>query len=383
MAYKMFHRSITAGIALAGAGAIAFSAVPVLPANDVVIARHAVAADFYTAPAHRVVTTEIQNVALLRHLEILGAGAVAAVKESFGTFSDDIPALWNQLGISVEGGQWEDPDLLRLNWSLLANIVLAPIAPLVVGPFTDAVVEVLAQTFSSHGDEIREKLPQAIEYAFARVVGPIVSAVGALGVAHRAAYDAGLAGNPPGQWVAILGVPFRMIEGFLFGGYGDISALITGEVGGERIAAPGLLTPWGQYPEDRSVTDTFPDSAAAATRLVPIAVEATDAPKEIIAADTAETVTSPVAAEVVDEPSGAAVVETETPGAMAPDPEKNEAEKRGAVKRGAGKVGAVKHGADRPDADDADSGETAEKAKDKKNRKGKKDKTGNDEAASS
>ena len=58
----------------------------------------------------------------------------------------------------------------------------------------------------------------------------------------------------------------RHRQGFPLGGYGDISALITGEVGGPRIAAPGLLTPWGQYPEDKTVTDTFDDVPMTAGR---------------------------------------------------------------------------------------------------------------------
>lgn len=259
MAYKAFHQSVAAGVALAGAGAIVLSSISVLP-RDQAVANPAVAgADFYAAPAHRVVTAEVQNAALFTALQLLATGAVGAIKESLGTFTDDIPALYAQIGIGVPGAQWEDPDLLRLSHSQFGEMLFAPLAPLVVGPFTDAVAEALAQAFPSHGDKIREELPKAVEYAFARLVGPIISAIGATGAVHQEIYRAGLDGNPPGQWLALLKAPGKIVEAFLFGGYGDISALITGEVGGERIAAPGLLTPWGKYPEDKTVTDTFPD----------------------------------------------------------------------------------------------------------------------------
>lgn len=265
MAHRVFHRSLTAGVALVGAGAIAFSTMPVLPSQEIAAAPRMVTAQVQQFTP-RVVTAEVDNVAFVRYLEILGAGAGAALKESFSTWNTEIPALFDQVGIGVEGAQWEDPDLLRWNHSLLGAALFAPIAPLFVGPFTDSVAEALAQTFPSRGDEIREKLPQAVDYAFARLVGPIISAIGATGATHQRYYAAGMEGDRIGQWAALLSAPVDIVKGFLFGGYGDISALITGEVGGPRIAAPGLLTPWGQYPEDKTVTDTFEDVPMTAGR---------------------------------------------------------------------------------------------------------------------
>ncbi|MGE0216753.1 hypothetical protein [Mycolicibacterium sp.] len=272
MAHRVFHRPLTAGVALVGAGALALSAVSVVPDATT----EALAAQVRTA-APRAVSTEVEHAALVRYLEILATGAAATVAESLATFTTDIPALFQQIA-----AQWADPDLTPWNHSLAGAALFAPVAPFAVGPFSDAVVEVLAQSFSSHGDEIRENLPRAIEYAFARLVGPIISAIGATGAVHQAYYAAGMAGNPPGQWLALLSTPYHVIDGFLFGGYGDISALITGEVGGERIAAPGLLTPWGKYPVDRSVTDKFEDLPSVTSTLLPTADEPELAPVSLL-----------------------------------------------------------------------------------------------------
>jgi len=67
--------------------------------------------------------------------------------------------------------------------------------------------------------------------------------------------------------LALLQAAIKIIDGLLFGGYGDVGVFLTGEVGGERVPAPGLLTPWGQYPEDRSVTEeeSVDDSPTLAT----------------------------------------------------------------------------------------------------------------------
>ncbi|MDG4663241.1 hypothetical protein [Mycobacterium sp. 236(2023)] len=256
MAHSVFHRSLTAGVALAGAGAIAFSTLPVLPTHEAAAARAATAVQPVIAP--RVVTTEVQYVALVNALQTLAAGLGDTVGQVFASFSTTIPALNNYIGIGVPGAMWEDADYLRLSHSLFGNMLFAPIAPVFVGAFTDAVIEVVAHASGDREDEVREKLTGSVDYAFARLVGPIISAIGATGAVHQEIYRAGTAGNPQGQWAALLRAPGVILDAFFNGGYGDISTLLTGEVGGERVAAPGLFTPWGEYPEDRSVTDTFP-----------------------------------------------------------------------------------------------------------------------------
>ena len=130
MAPKVFRRSLTAGIAFAGAGAIAFSTLPVLPADHATVPRAAVTyADPVATP--RMVTTEIEYVALVSSLEILVSGATAAFEESFGAFSNQMPALFRQVQ-----AQWADPALTPWNHSLIAAALFTPVAPLVVGPFT-------------------------------------------------------------------------------------------------------------------------------------------------------------------------------------------------------------------------------------------------------
>lgn len=256
MAHSVFHRSLTAGVALAGAGAIAFSTLPVLPTHEAAVARAATVVQPVVPP--RVVTTEIEYVALVNALQTLAAGLGDTVGQVFASFTTTIPALNDYIGIGVPGAPWEDADYLRLNHSLFGNMLFAPIAPVFVGAFTDAVIEVVAHASGDREDEVREKLTESVDYAFARLVGPIISAIGATGAVHQEIYRAGTAGNPQGQWAALLRAPGVILDAFFNGGYGDISTLLTGEVGGERVAAPGLFTPWGEYPEDRSVTDTFP-----------------------------------------------------------------------------------------------------------------------------
>lgn len=256
MAHSVFHRSLTAGVALAGAGAIAFSTLPVLPTHEAAVARAATVVQPVVPP--RVVTTEVEYVALVNALQTLAAGLGDTVGQVFASFTTTIPALNDYIGIGVPGAPWEDADYLRLNHSLFGNMLFAPIAPVFVGAFTDAVIEVVAHASGDREDEVREKLTESADYAFARLVGPIISAIGATGAVHQEIYRAGMAGNPQGQWAALLRAPGVILDGFFNGGYGDISTLLTGEVGGERVAAPGLFTPWGEYPEDRSVTDTFP-----------------------------------------------------------------------------------------------------------------------------
>ncbi|TFV60977.1 hypothetical protein E4P42_01965 [Mycobacterium sp. PS03-16] len=263
------------------------SSLPVITAADEIVA---------APPAIR--TTEVEMASFTRYAEILVAGAVAAIAESGHALQHDTPALFNQLA-----AQWADADLLPWNHSLVASSLLAPVAPLVVGPFTDAVAEVLADALP-HGNEIREQLPATVDYAFARLVGPLLGALGGSGTAHQHIYRAGMAGDTAGQIRAILESPIHVIDGFLFGGYGDLGPLLTGELDGERIPAPGLLTPWGQWPADRNVTDEFPDVVAPTSTSelvdVTLAVEGTEDGTEgaaepvvapaVIAAETEEAV---------------------------------------------------------------------------------------------
>lgn len=278
MAYKRFHRSITAGAALAGAGVIAFSSIPVITAVE----------DVAVTPS--ISTSQVEPASLTRYAEILVAGAVAAIVESGHALQYDTPALFSQLA-----AQWADADLLPWNHSLVASGLLAPVAPLVVGPLTDAVAEVLAEALP-HGNEIREQLPAAVDYAFARLVGPLLGALGGSGTAHQHIYRAGTSGDTAGQIRAILESPIHVIDGFLFGGYGDLRPLLTGELGGERIPAPGLLTPWGQWPADRNVTDEFDDVVAPTGTSTPVDVTlAVEGPEDV--ADVADVAVPAVTAE--------------------------------------------------------------------------------------
>ncbi|CAN5372826.1 hypothetical protein BH11ACT6_BH11ACT6_37550 [soil metagenome] len=252
MAYNSFRRSLTAGVALVGAGAIAFAAVPAPLADEVVVAAPAA---FVATP--RVVTTEVDPVVLATALQALATGAVASIEQSITAYGDDLPAMWDRVAAN-----WADTEYLTLNYSLVLSSFLTPVAPLVVGPFTDAVAQVVGQAFPGAGDEVQQNIIAAVDYAFARVVGPFISAFSALGVAHLASYEAGMSGDPNARILAFLKAPFDVIDGFLFGGYGDLGPLLTGDLDGERVVPPGLLTGWGQQPVDRNF---LPESDADAT----------------------------------------------------------------------------------------------------------------------
>ncbi|PRC44523.1 hypothetical protein C6A85_99825, partial [Mycobacterium sp. ITM-2017-0098] len=146
MAHKVFHRSLTAGIAFAGAGAIAFSTLPVLP-SDVAVASPRATAVVQPVSVSPAVMTEVQLASLVQSLQILVDGAVGTLSQTLAAFTTQIPALFDYVGIGVEGGPWADPDLLPWNHSLLlGDTLFAPIAPLFVGAFTDAVIEVVAKS---------------------------------------------------------------------------------------------------------------------------------------------------------------------------------------------------------------------------------------------
>lgn len=259
MAYRAFHRPLLAGVALAGAGAIAFASVPAVPVDRPVAA----------APA---VGEQTPMVALTGFAEVL-AGVVTAVQQSGDALVNASPALYWQVH-----EQWPEPELLPWNYALFTDIFLAPLAPLVVGPVNDAVAQAVAEALPGQADVIL-RIPDLIEYAVVRAVGPLLSAIGAAGAAHEQIYHATTTWEVAPFVEAIVAAPGYVIDGFLNGGYGDLRPLLTGEVGGEPVAAPGLLTPWGVEPVRRYADDSASllDSAAPADRIQQ-KVDASDSP---------------------------------------------------------------------------------------------------------
>jgi hypothetical protein len=161
--------------------------------------------------------------------------------------------------------QWPDADLLHWNYALVTDIFLAPITPLVIGPLNHAIAEAVARNFPVLGDQIRQ-VPEFIEYAFVRLVGPLLSAIGGAGVAHSEIFYSMTTLRIEPFIKAIVRAPLHVIDGLLFGGYGDLGPILPGHEG-EYIPAPGLLTPWGQPPRIRDIktpndivtTTTVPD----------------------------------------------------------------------------------------------------------------------------
>jgi len=296
MANKVFRQTLTTGVVLAGAGAIALTPVTVTPQIRAV------------ADTPRVVSTDVMPAGLFRDLQLIGNGARAAVEQSIDGLVRKVPDIW----WTVEE-QWPDADLTHWNYAMVANMVFAPITPLLIGPLNDAVAEAVARNFPVLGDQIRQ-VPELIEYAFIRLVGPLLSAIGGAGQAHSEIFYSMTTWRIEPFIEAIVKAPFHVIDGLLFGGYGDLGPILPGREG-QYIPAPGLLTPWGQPPRVRDiktpndiVTTTVPDANASLVSL------STGGDESAVGTDTAvtETTTDTVDENPVDtgiEPA----VETVTP----------------------------------------------------------------------
>lgn len=296
MANKVFRQTLTTGVVLAGAGAIALTPVTVTPQIRAV------------ADTPRVVSTEVMPAGLFQDLQLIGNGARAAVEQSIDGLVRKVPDIW----WTVEE-QWPDADLTHWNYAMVANMVFAPITPLLIGPLNDAVAEAVARNFPVLGDQIRQ-VPELIEYAFIRLVGPLLSAIGGAGQAHSEIFYSMTTWRIEPFIEAIVKAPFHVIDGLLFGGYGDLGPILPGREG-QYIPAPGLFTPWGQPPRVRDiktpndiVTTTVPDANASLVSL------STGGDESAVGTDTAVTETT---TDTVDEnPVDTAIepaVETVTP----------------------------------------------------------------------
>ena len=296
MANKVFRQTLTTGVVLAGAGAIALTPVTVTPQIRAV------------ADTPRVVSTEVMPAGLFQDLQLIGNGARAAVEQSIDGLVRKVPDIW----WTVEE-QWPDADLTHWNYAMVANLVFAPITPLLIGPLNDAVAEAVARNFPVLGDQIRQ-VPELIEYAFIRLVGPLLSAIGGAGQAHSEIFYSMTTWRIEPFIEAIVKAPFHVIDGLLFGGYGDLGPILPGREG-QYIPAPGLFTPWGQPPRVRDiktpndiVTTTVPDANASLVSL------STGGDESAVGTDTAVTETT---TDTVDEnPVDTAIestVETVTP----------------------------------------------------------------------
>ncbi|WP_422748696.1 hypothetical protein ACN27E_10100 [Mycobacterium sp. WMMD1722] len=200
------------------------------------------------AVAPEVAVEQTRAVALTGFAEVL-TSVVSAVQQSGDALVNTSPALYWQVH-----EQWPDPELLPWNYALFTDIFLAPLAPLVIGPVNDAIAEAVAEALPGQADVIL-RIPDLVEYAVVRAVGPVLSAIGAAGAAHEQIYYSTTTWEIAPFIEAVLAAPGHVVDGFLNGGYGDLRPLLTGEVGGDPIPAPGLLTPWGADPVQRYADD--------------------------------------------------------------------------------------------------------------------------------
>ncbi|KRD05792.1 hypothetical protein ASE48_16660 [Mycobacterium sp. Root265] len=306
MANKVFRQTLTAGVVLASAGAIALTPVTVTPEIRAVV------------DTPRVVTTDVMPAGLVQDLQLIGNGARAAVEQSVDALTRKIPDLWWTVH-----EQWPDADLLHWNYALVTDIFLAPITPLLIGPLNDAVAEAVARNFPVLGDQIRQ-IPDFVEYAFVRLIGPVLSAIGGAGVAHSEIFYSMTTLRIEPFIEAIVRAPFHVIDGLLFGGYGDLGPILPGREG-HYIPAPGLFTPWGKPPRVRAIktpndiVTTVPD---ANTNLVSLSTGRVESANE---ADTA--VIEPTTDTVIKSPVEAAVepvIETVEPETVVETPEPTE-----------------------------------------------------------
>ncbi len=234
MANKVFRQTINTGVSLASAGAIALTPLTIAPQAHSMIA------------TPRVVTAEVMPAGFFQDLRLIADGASAAVGQSVDGLTRKAPDLWWTVH-----EHWPDADLLHWNYALVSDIFLAPIAPLIVGPLNDAIAEAVARNLPVLGDQIRQ-IPEFVEYAFVRLVGPLLSAIGGAGMAHSEIFYSMTTLRIEPFIEAIVRAPFHVIDGLLFGGYGDLGPILHGEEG-NYIPAPGLFTPWGQPPRVRDI----------------------------------------------------------------------------------------------------------------------------------
>lgn len=308
MANNVFRQTLTAGVVLASAGAIALAPVTVTPDAPAVI------------DTPRVVSTAVMPAGLVQDLQLIGTGARSAVEQSVDALTRKIPDLWWTVH-----EQWPDADLLHWNYALVSDIFLAPITPLLIGPLNDAVAEAVARNFPILGDEIR-RIPDFVEYAFVRLIGPVLSAIGGAGVAHSEIFYSMTTLRIEPFIEAIVRAPFHVIDGLLFGGYGDLGPILPGREG-QYIPAPGLFTPWGQPPRVRNIktpndiatTTSVPDAGA---NMVSLVTDATDQVVETTVRTAVEPVVETVGTETetvgdTPEPTTAVAGDTTSPEADA------------------------------------------------------------------
>ena len=308
MANKVFRQALTAGVVLASAGAIALTPVTVTPELRPVV------------DTPRVVSIDVMPAGFFQDLQLIGDGARAAAAQSADALTRKIPELWWTVH-----EQWPDADLLHWNYALVTDILLAPITPLLIGPLNDAVAEAVARNFPILGNEIR-KIPDFVEYAFVRLIGPVLSAIGGAGVAHSEIFYSMTTLRIEPFIKAIVRAPLHVIDGLLFGGYGDLGPILPGREG-QYLPAPGLFTPWGQPPRVRDIktpddivtTTTVPDAD-----VVSLSTGRAESPTET------DTAAIEPATDTVAETPAAAVVETpeptEGPTPAAPEDTATEAE---------------------------------------------------------
>lgn len=308
MANKVFRQALTAGVVLASAGAIALTPVTVTPELRPVV------------DTPRVVSIDVMPAGFFQDLQLIGDGARAAAAQSADALTRKIPELWWTVH-----EQWPDADLLHWNYALVTDILLAPITPLLIGPLNDAVAEAVARNFPILGNEIR-KIPDFVEYAFVRLIGPVLSAIGGAGVAHSEIFYSMTTLRIEPFIKAIVRAPLHVIDGLLFGGYGDLGPILPGREG-QYLPAPGLFTPWGQPPRVRDIktpddivtTTTVPDAD-----VVSLSTGRAESPTET------DTAAIEPATDTVAETPATAVVETpeptEGPTPAAPEDTATEAE---------------------------------------------------------
>src|SRR5690606_35157737 len=99
MAHKVFRRTVSTGVALASAGALALTPVSVTPEASAV------------AEKPRAVSVDVMPAGLVQDLQLIGAGATAAVEQSVDALVRKVPDLW----WTVEE-QWPDADLTHWNY---------------------------------------------------------------------------------------------------------------------------------------------------------------------------------------------------------------------------------------------------------------------------
>lgn len=251
--------SVTAGVALVGAGILAASPIappvpdmhlPAIHVDATTLAAAVSPIDTYK----QVFETAVTNIRTLAAdsdpgevikqvvanqisaLTTLGKGLNTAGTGLATALTHDVPQLLNTVFTQLAAGDFEGATNALLTVPLVVAQPLINLVPSIVA-FNTQPIQNLIKVAGLFSDPLQDAL-----YAVG-LLGPVISGIGAAGAAVQAVVDAVGTGNPQQIANAILTGPAVIADGFLNGGYGPDLGPLVGP--GLKVLAGGLFTKGG------------------------------------------------------------------------------------------------------------------------------------------